>query len=70
MKIDLERSDILSILIYVLVKARIDDLRAQLVMMTEFTSTYVQDGYSRISATYSDFKNSVDFISSLDYGQL
>lgn len=66
MKIDLERSDILSILIYVLIKANIEDLRGQLALITDFTSTYIQDGYSRISSTYSDFKNSVDFISNLD----
>jgi hypothetical protein len=35
-----------------------------------FTSVYVQDGYSKISATFSDFRNSVDFISYLDLAQL
>lgn len=38
--------------------------------MTEFSSGYIQDGYSRISATYSDFKNAVDFILSLDLKEL
>jgi hypothetical protein len=45
----------LTILIYVLVKAEIKDLRAQLVMLQEFTSDAIQDGFSRISSTFSDF---------------
>ncbi len=40
-KIDLERSDLLSIMIYVLVKANIDDLRAQLTLITEFSSSFI-----------------------------
>lgn len=63
---DLDRADLLSILIYVLVKANIDDLRAQFVLMSEFSTSFVQEGYSRIAATYSDLKNAIDFIQSLD----
>lgn len=63
---DLDRADLLSILIYVLVKANIDDLRAQFVLMSEFSTSFVQEGYSRIAATYSDLKNAIDFVQSLD----
>ena len=67
---DLDRADLLSILIYVLVKANIDDLRAQFVLMSEFSTSFVQEGYSRIAATYSDLKNAIDFVQSLDLQQL
>jgi hypothetical protein len=46
----------------VLVKANIDDLRAQFVLMSEFSTSFVQEGYSRIAATYSDLKNAIDFV--------
>jgi len=59
---DLDRADLLSILIYVLVKANVDDLRAQFVLMSEFSTSFVQEGYSRIAATYSDLKNAIDFV--------
>lgn len=59
---DLDRADLLSILIYVLVKANIEDLRAQFVLMSEFSTSFVQEGYSRIAATYSDLKNAIDFV--------
>ena len=38
--------------------------------MTDFTTSYVLEGYGRISATYSDFHNSVNFINSLDLDDL
>ena len=53
-----------------LVKTAVVDLRAQLVLMTEFSTSYVQEGYSRIAATYTDFKNAVDFIGSLNLSEL
>jgi len=37
----LDRADLLSILIYVLVKANVDDLRAQFVLMSEFSTSFV-----------------------------
>ena len=62
----LEKGDLLSILIYCLVKANIPDLRSQMTLITEFTSGFIQDGHSRISATFSDLENSIEFIESLD----
>lgn len=53
--IELDRSDILSILIYVLMKACISDLKSQLVLLECFTSYAIQDGYYRISAAFKDF---------------
>ena len=50
----LEKGDLLSILIYCLVKANIPDLRSQMTLITEFTSGFIQDGHSRISATFTD----------------
>lgn len=69
-QIELDRSDVLSILIYILVKAQIDDLRAQFEIIRSFTSNGVQDGFSRLSAAFSDFKNAVNFICYLDKTQI
>lgn len=69
-QIELDRSDVLSVLIYILVKAQIDDLRAQFEIIRAFTSNAVKDGFSRLSAAFSDLKNAVNFICYIDKNQI
>lgn len=51
-KFELERGDRLSILIFILAKACVEDLRAQLVMITEFLTSFVKDGFTKITASF------------------
>ena len=43
---------------------------AQLVMIEDFISDKIKMGNSRLSATYTDLKNAVEFIVSLEKSQL
>lgn len=51
-KVEMERGDRLSIMIYILAKAKVEDLRAQLVLITEFLTCFVKDGFTKISASF------------------
>ncbi len=66
----MDKSDMLSILIYILVQTNVEDLMAQLVMIEDFISDKIKTGNSRLSATFMDLKNAVEFIVSLEKSQL
>lgn len=65
-----ERGDLLSILIYILCKTCVEDLQAQLTIISNFISDDIKYGSSRLSASYTDFKCAVEFLVSLDRRKL
>lgn len=67
---NLDRGELLSILIYVLVYTGTEDLTAQLTLISNFISDKVKYGHSRLSASFTDFKNAVDFLNSLEISNL
>lgn len=66
----LERGDLLSILIYALVQTGVEDLAAQLLLIQNFIPDKVRDGFSQTSSAFCDFKNAIEFLTSLDNSQL
>ena len=65
-----ERGDMLSILIYILCKTGVEDLQAQLTIISNFISDDIKYGSSRLSSSYIDFKCAVEFLVSLDRRRL
>ena len=70
--IDREKDEQFTILQYVLMRSEVGDIYTQLVMLTEFTSEYIQEGSdgNELSMTYLDFMNTVEWLSSIERGPL
>ena len=66
----IEKSDELSIIIYILVQSGIEDLVAQLTVIEDFLPDKIKFGSSWLSQSYLDFKNAVDYLVSLDLQSL
>jgi hypothetical protein len=50
--------------------AQIEDLSAQLILISTFISDRVKYSGCKLSASFCDFKASIDYLTSLDYSQL
>lgn len=66
--LQIEKGQFLSIFMFTLMQAKVEDLYAQFVLINEFASAYIQDGKdgSDISNVFYDLKNCIEYVNNLD----